>query len=100
MPIKTNDKDDLNNVKMNVLDSILGCISSEIKVNQIGAYMKNSKCNDEYNIVKWVSFPYTIQEGCKKPGIKIINVAVSRTKLNSVVNTVGCFLLEIKNCQN
>ena len=33
--------------------------------------MKNSKCDDDYNIVKWVSLPYNIQEGQEKSGIKI-----------------------------
>ena len=49
---KKNDNDDLHDVNMDVLDSILCCITSEIKVNRIGAYMKNSKCDDDYNIVR------------------------------------------------
>ena len=59
---KENDSDDLHKVNIDVLDSILCHITSEIKVNIIGAYMKKSKRNDDYNIVKWDSFSYAIRE--------------------------------------
>ena len=55
--------------------------------------MKNSKCSDEYNIVKWDSLPYTIQEGQEKPCIMIGDVVVSTIKLNPIVNTVGLFVI-------
>ena len=55
--------------------------------------MKNSKCSDEYNIVKWDSLPYTIQEGQEKSCIMIGDVVVSTIKLNPIVNTVGLFVI-------
>ena len=60
------DKDDLNNVKMDVLDSIKIQITSEIKVKRICAYMTNSKCHDEYNVVRWNLLPYILYKRVKK----------------------------------
>ena len=78
---------------MDVLDSILFCISSEIKVNRIGEYMKNSKCNDDYDIVKWDSFPCTIQKGQEEPDNKSEDIVVTRIKINPIVNTIGWFVI-------
>ena len=60
-------------------------------VNRKGAYITNSKCYDEYNIVKWDSLLYTIQEGEAKPGIVIGGVVVNTTKLNPIANAVDWF---------
>ena len=87
-----NDYDDLNDVNMDVLDSVLMRISSEIKVNRIGAYMKRPESNDDYIIVKWDSLPYTIQKGHEKSGNKIGDVVVKTTKLNRVNGTINWFM--------
>ena len=71
-----NDKDDLNDAKMNLFDSIIVQIISEIKVNRIGAYMTN--------IVKRDSLPYTVQEGQENKGIWIRDIVVKTTKLKLV----------------
>ena len=64
---------------MDVLDSVLMRISSEIKVNRIGAYMKRPESYDDYIIVKWDSLPYTIRKGHEKSGYKIGDVVVKTT---------------------
>ena len=55
--------------------------------------MKNSKCSDEYNIVKWDSLPYTIRKGHEKSGYKIGDVVVKTTKLNRVNGTINWFII-------
>ena len=90
---KDNDNDDLNDVNMEVLDSILMRISSEIKVSGIGAYMKNPECNDDYIIVKWDSLPYAVQKGDEKPNINIGDVVVNTTKLNCINGTNNWFVI-------
>ena len=93
VPTKENDDEDLNDVKMDIIHNILMHISSEIKVDRIGAYLKTPESNDDYIIVKWESLPFTIQKGEEKPGIKIGDVVVNTIKLNPISEANGWFVI-------
>ena len=86
-----NNDNDLNDVKMNILDSILIQITSDIKVNRIGTYILNSKCRDQYNVAKWDLITYTIQKDHEKKEILIGDFLVKTTKLYQISSAVSWF---------
>ena len=63
-----NDKDDLKDFKMNILESILFCITSEIMVNRIDAYMTNSDAMRNTTLLNGTHF-HILYKRNKKEGL-------------------------------
>ena len=53
--------------------------------------LQNSKYNDQYNVIKWDSVPYTIQKGQDKNGHSIGDLVVETAKLNPIPSANSWF---------